>query len=216
MELYVDTANIEEIKAASRLKFLDGVTTNPSIIAREKEDFRSKIREISQYVDGKIWCQVTGKTSEEMYNQAVEMNSWGNKMVIKLPMNFEGLAAASELVKKGIEVNMTLVYSLSHVVLAAKAGVAYISPYVGRTDDHSLDGQRFIKEAMETIRNIGGQTKVIGASIRSPQIVVDLANIGVDAITMSFDTLKKMFQSPLTDIGLKQFMDDWDSYLQNN
>ena len=214
MEIYVDTANLDEIKKASKMKFLDGVTTNPSIIAKEKADFKSRIREIAEYIDGKIWCQVTGKTAEEMYNQAIEMNTWGKQMVIKLPMTYEGLAAASELVKKEIEVNMTLVYSLAHVVLAAKAGVAYISPYVGRTDDHSLDGQRFIREALDTIQNIKGNTKVIGASIRDPQTVVHLANAGVDAITMSFATFEKMFQSPLTDIGLTQFMSDWDAYLE--
>jgi len=214
MEFYVDTANIEEIKKASRMKFLDGVTTNPSIIAKEKQEFKSKIREIAEYIDGKIWCQVTGKTAEEMYDQAIEMNTWGRKMVIKLPMTFEGLAAASELVKKNVEVNMTLVYSLAHVVLAAKAGVAYISPYVGRADDHSLDGQRFIRESLTTIQNLKAETKVIGASIRGPQTVVDLANAGVDAITMSYSTFEKMFQSPLTDIGLNQFRSDWDTYLR--
>jgi transaldolase len=214
MEFYLDTANINEIKVASRLGFLDGITTNPSIIAKEKEDFKSKIQEICSYIDGKVWCQVTGKTADEMYDQAMEMNNWGKKMVIKLPMNLEGLVAAGELVKQGVEVNMTLVYSLSHVVLAAKAGVAYISPYVGRADDHSMDGQRFIREAMQTIQSLNAQTKVIGASIRSPQIVVDLAKLGVDAITMSFSTFEKMLQAPLTDIGLNQFMTDWDYYLQ--
>ncbi|MRH41072.1 fructose-6-phosphate aldolase [Aquibacillus halophilus] len=215
MEFYLDTANTEEVKKASRLAFLDGITTNPSIIAKEKVDFKTKIQEIATLIDGKVWCQATGSTADAMYDQAIEMNSWGKKMVIKLPMNFEGLVAAGELVKKDVEVNMTLVNSLSHVVLAAKAGVTYISPYVGRTDDQSFDGQRFIREALQTIENLKSPTKVIGASIRGPQIAVDLANAGIDAITMSFDTFEKMVQSPLTDLGLAQFTQDWTNYMDD-
>jgi transaldolase len=214
MEFYVDTANLEEIKTASRLGFLDGITTNPSIVAKEKKDFKALIQEISSIVEGKVWCQVTGTSAEEMYEQACEMNGWGKEMVIKLPMNFEGLVAASELVKKGVKVNMTLVYSLPQVVLAAKAGVTYISPYVGRMDDLGADGKRFIQEALQTIENLHAPTKVIGASIRSPQIVVDLANCGAHAVTMSYNVFQTMVKSPSTDIGLASFMNDWNVFQQ--
>ncbi|SES75439.1 transaldolase [Salinibacillus kushneri] len=215
MELYLDSANTEEIQKVSRLQFLDGITTNPSIIAKQSESFETKIKQIGRLIDGKVWCQVTGENAEEMYHQAIEMSGWTKDTVIKIPMNFEGLVAAGELVKKNIEVNFTLVYSLSQVILAAKANVAYISPYVGRTDNYSLDGKRFIKEAKSVFQNLNSSTKIIGASIKSPQTVVDLVHAGADAVTMSYDVLNKMFQSPLTDMGLDQFNEDWQNYIQN-
>ncbi|BBI33572.1 transaldolase family protein [Cohnella abietis] len=209
MEFYLDTANIEEIKEAGNLGFLDGVTTNPSILAKEGENPESRIKEIANYVPGKIWCQVTAETADEMYEQARTMNSWVKHAVIKLPMTPNGLSAAARLVQQGIEVNMTLVYSLPQVLLAAKAGVTYISPYVGRIDDLGWDGQRFIQEALDTLQKLGSTTKVIAASIRSPQVVVDLAVSGVHAVTMQYGVLQAMFRSPMTDIGLASFQADW-------
>ncbi|MCJ0929663.1 fructose-6-phosphate aldolase [Virgibacillus halodenitrificans] len=212
MEIYLDTANDEEVKFAARYGFLDGVTTNPSIISREKEEFQQVIQRIDRTIDGKVWCQVTEENAETMYKQGLEMNQWAKNAVIKLPMNENGLEAAYRLRQEHVEVNMTLIYSLSQVVLAAKAGVTYISPYIGRMDDHVLDGQLFIRKAKEIIHACHSDTKIIGASIRSPQVVVELARDGYDAVTMAFPVYKKMFHSSLTVEGLEQFHNDWASY----
>ncbi|MFC4597251.1 transaldolase family protein [Cohnella hongkongensis] len=209
MEIYLDTANLEEIKEAAAWGVLDGVTTNPSILAAARRDPEAVIKEIAGCVTGKVWCQATGDTADEMVEQGCRMNEWAEQAVIKLPMTAAGLAAATRLVRQGIEVNMTLVYSLPQVLLAAKAGVAYISPYVGRIDDLGANGRRFIVEAIDTLQKLGSATKVIAASIRSPQVVVDLATVGVHAVTMPSAALQAMLRSPLTDIGLAGFQADW-------
>lgn len=213
MEIYLDTANEEEVAFAARYGFLDGITTNPSIIARETGAFESTIKRIDQTIDGKVWCQVTEKDADKMYKQGVEMNSWAKRAVIKLPMNEEGLEAAHRLIKDNIEVNMTLIYTLSQVVLAAKANVTYISPYIGRMDDNTLNGQAFIDDARDIFTAFGADTKIIGASIRTPQVVVDLAINGFDAVTMPFSIYKKMFHSSLTSDGIRQFDEDWQEWL---
>lgn len=212
MDIYLDTANEQEIEFASKYGFLAGITTNPSIISRENREFRQIIVDISSKINGEVWCQVTGETAEEMILEGREMSTWGKDIVIKLPMTEEGLSAAYQLKQEGIKVNMTLIYTLPQVVLAAKAGVDFISPYIGRMDDHAIDGLQFIKEAKEIIHQMHAETKVIGASIRNPQVVVDLAKSGADAVTMPFYIFKKMFASDLTNIGLKGFLKDWKQY----
>ncbi|QGH36657.1 fructose-6-phosphate aldolase [Gracilibacillus salitolerans] len=212
MEIYLDTANPDHLQFASKFPFLNGITTNPSIIAKEKDSFKNVIKRINQHIQGKVWMQVTETTAEAMYQEAIELKNWVDHPVIKLPMNEDGLEAAYRLRQENIEVNMTLIYSLSQVVLAAKADVNYISPYIGRMDDQSLDGQTFIKHSKEIIQSFGASTKIIGASIRNTQVVADLARYGYDAITIPFPIFKKMFQSPLTTEGLAVFQSDWEKY----
>lgn len=209
MEIYLDTADKHEVLYAAKFKFLDGITTNPSIIAKEKEDFKKVIQRIDYSINGKIWCQVTEEEPESMYEQGMTMSKWAKHPVIKLPMTENGLEAAYRLKQSGVEVNMTLIYNYSQVVLAAKAGVDYISPYLGRIEDHSNNGMEFIIKSKEIISAMNGNTKVIGASIRSPKVVVDLASAGVDAVTMQFSIYTKMFISDLTLKGLNQFKADW-------
>lgn len=165
MEIYLDTANEKEINFASKYSFLDGITTNPSIISRENDSFENTIRRIDSQINGKVWMQVTEKEADQMYKQGVEMNKWAKRAVIKMPMNEEGLEAAYRLTQDNIQVNMTLIYTLAQVLLAAKASVDYISPYIGRMDDHTMNGKEFIACSKEIINALGAKTKVIGASI---------------------------------------------------
>ncbi|MBN2908915.1 fructose-6-phosphate aldolase [Polycladomyces sp. WAk] len=211
MELYIDSANIEQIAQVMPLGILQGVTTNPTLIAKEKRDFQTLIRNIAKLVDGKIWCQVTSTEAESMVNEALEINSWAKNIVIKLPMGMEGLKAASILSRKGVETNMTLVYSVPQAVLAAKAGVSYVSPYVGRVDDTGWDGMSLIKEIVDVFQSLQVKTKVIAASIRGPQQVIDALRTGVHAVTMPYQVLLSMVRNPMTDIGLEQFMTDWNN-----
>ncbi|WP_226037991.1 transaldolase family protein [Aquibacillus saliphilus] len=214
MEIYLDTANSDHVEFANRYPFLDGITTNPSIIAKESFEHKEIMKHINEKVNGKIWMQVTEEKADRMYEQAMELKDWVDHPVIKLPMTEDGLEAAYLLREKNIEVNMTLIYTLSQVVLAAKANVTYISPYIGRLDDQSLQGQQFIQHAKEIIQSLGASTKIIGASIRTTQVVSDLARFGYDAVTVPFPILKKMFHSPLTQEGLTAFQEDWESYME--
>lgn len=214
MELYLDTANLEEVKYASRYRFIDGITTNPSIIAKESGSFETIIKNIDSTIDGKVWIQVTENEADKMYQQGLEMSKWVKNPVIKLPMNEEGLEAAYRLSEKKIEVNMTLIYTLSQVFLAAKANVHYISPYIGRLDDHTLNGHEFLTNAKKIITALEARTKIIGASIRSTQIVVDLSLQQFDAITIPFSIFEKMFQFPLTEQGIIQFNEDWQQFIR--
>jgi transaldolase len=209
MEFYIDTANLKQIEEVMPLGILEGVTTNPSLVARENRDFKELIQEIAKRVDGKIWAEVVSTEANAMVEEALEINQWAPNMVIKLPMGFEGLKAASRLSKLNVETNMTLVYSVPQAILAAKAGVKYVSPYAGRMDDIGWNGVGLIQEIVEAFSNLKLNTQVIAASIRGPQHVLDVLAAGVHAVTMSYDVLKKMIQNPMTDIGLEQFLTDW-------
>lgn len=214
MEIYVDTANKEEVAFVSRFSFLDGVTTNPSIIAKENEEFQKIIQRIDEIIDGKVWCQVTADNMEDMISQGREMSDWASDAVIKLPATEAGIAAAGQLKKLGTQVNLTLIYTLPQVILAAKANVDYISPYVGRMDDQALEGVQFINEAKAIIEHMGAQTKIIAASIRSPQIVKQICFSKADAVTVPFKVFKELFPSTLTLKGEAQFKEDWMAYEQ--
>lgn len=216
MELYLDTANLEEVKFVSKYRFIDGITTNPSLVAKETGSYKEIIRNIDSFIQGKVWIQVTEKEADKMYEQGLEMSKWVKNPVIKLPMNEEGLEAAYRLSEKNIEVNMTLIYTLSQVLLAAKSNVHYISPYLGRMDDNTLNGQEFLENARKIITSLNARTKIIGASIRSTQVVVNLSMQQYDAITMPFSIFNKMFQSPLTEQGIIQFDKDWRQFTKDN
>jgi transaldolase len=214
LDLYVDTADLGEIKKAAQLGVLDGVTTNPSLIARtvvrEGRGFEEIIREIDAAVDGKVWCEVVSTGAEGMVEEALQMRSWAESPVIKLPMGLEGLKAASRLRREGVEVNVTLVYSVPQALLAAKAGASWVSPYAGRMDDLGTSGVEVIRAMVEALRAQDLPTRVLAASIRGPRHVAELARAGVHGFTMPFEVLKKLAHHPATDAGLEQFLNDWD------
>lgn len=211
MEMYVDTANLDQIREAVSLGILDGVTTNPSIIAKEKRNFKEMIARIAELVPapGKVWCEVIGTDADTMVREALDMQTWASRVVVKLPMGAEGVKAASRLSKEGVETNMTLVYSVPQALLAAKAGVSYVSPYLGRVDDVGWSGATLIGDIVKAYAAFGLNTKVIAASIRGPQQVLDMFRVGVDAVTMSYPVLEAMLNHPMTELGLNQFLRDW-------
>ncbi|MCA0757596.1 fructose-6-phosphate aldolase [Paenibacillus sp. N4] len=211
MELYVDTADLTQIREAVALGILDGVTTNPSIIAKQKRPFRETIGGIAELVPapGKVWCEVIGTDADTMVAEAKEMQAWAPRVVVKLPMGAEGVKAASRLSKEGIETNMTLVYSVPQAIIAAKAGVAYVSPYLGRVDDAGWSGEALIGDIVQAYKDLGLSTKVIAASIRGPRQVLDMFRVGVDAVTMAYPVLEAMLNHPMTEIGLNRFLQDW-------
>lgn len=213
MELYLDTGNLEHIRSGMELGFLDGITTNPSILAKEKRAPMELLKEIDRLVPGKVWYQVTGRTAEDMIREAREAASLCKRPVIKFPMSMDSLQALHAISEDGIETNMTLVYTPAQAVLAAKAGAAYISPYLGRIDDVGASGLAFVREVREMYRTLGFETKIIAASIRGTQHVVDAAKNGVDAMTMSYDVFRNLAVHPLTEKGSKQFADDWEALL---
>lgn len=212
MEIYIDTANLEEIEQATALTILDGVTTNPTILSKQNLHPKEIMMKINQKVNGKVWYQVTKETSEEMVLEAIEIVSFLDYPVIKLPMGVEGLKACKTLSNQQIETNMTLVYSVSQAILAAKAGATYVSPYVGRMNDIGSSGLQFIDEIVRVFNVQEMRTKVIGASLRGNQDVVAVASRGAKAATMSFKVLMQMVEHPMTDKGLVQFSEDWNAY----
>lgn len=210
LELYLDTANISHVKTIKKLGFLDGVTSNPSILAKENKPPIKLIKEIDKIIEGKIWYQVTSDTSEEMIEEALEIvNICKNPVVIKFPFSLESLAGIRILTDKGIETNATLVYTIPQAIFAAKAGATYISPYLGRIDDMGGSSIEFINDLKQSFINLNFKTKIIGASIRNAQHLVDLSKEGIDALTISYDVFNKMLGHSMTSIGLDQFNQDW-------
>jgi transaldolase len=209
MKIFIDTANIEKIREVNSWGILDGVTTNPSLVAKENTDFKTLVRDICALVDGPISAEVMAIEAGEMVKEARELAKINKNVVIKIPMTEEGLKATSALAKEGIKVNMTLIFSPAQAFLAAKAGARYISPFVGRLDDVGEDGMALIAEIMNILENYDFDTEVIVASVRHPIHVVQAAQMGAHIATIPYDVLKKMFNHPLTDIGIKKFQDDW-------
>ncbi len=209
MKLFIDTANIDEIKVAAELGIICGVTTNPSLIAKEGRDFKTVVREITQLVDGPISAEVIGQNSDAMIKEALELSAIDSNIVIKIPMTAEGLKAVHHLSEKGIKTNVTLVFSSAQALLAARAGASYVSPFVGRLDDIGSDGSGLVTEIAEifSIHNI--ETEIIAASIRGPQDVIRAALAGSDIATVPAKVLNSMLKHPLTDAGIEKFMDDW-------
>jgi len=209
MKLFLDTANIEEIKAAHALGVISGVTTNPSLIAREGRDFRQVVREITAIVDGPISAEVTGSAAPEMVVEAEELAAIHPNVVIKIPVTGEGLKAVKALAEKKIKTNVTLVFSANQALLAALAGAAFVSPFVGRLDDTGHDGMELVADIVEIYRNYDFSTEIIAASIRHPLHVVQAARAGADIATIPYKVLKQMLAHPLTDLGIKKFLEDW-------
>jgi transaldolase len=210
MKLFVDTGRVEEVRKAAEWGILDGVTTNPSLIAQAGRGFKETVLEICSILpNGSISAEVVGTTVEEILREGREIASWSPNIVVKVPMTPAGIAATRQLTREGIRVNMTLVFSPTQALLAAKAGASYISVFVGRVDDVSSEGMRTIEDAVQIVENYGFDSEVLVASIRHPMHVVEAARLGAHIATMPFKVMEQLFQHPLTDIGLKRFLDDW-------
>jgi len=210
MKFFIDTANIDEIKEAHAMGMVDGVTTNPSLIAKEGRVFEEVIREISEIVDGPISAEVISLDAEGMVKEARELAKIHKNIVIKVPMTVEGLKATRKLTDEKIKTNVTLVFSPLQALMAAKAGASYVSPFVGRLDDISQDGMQLIEQIVEIFANYAYETEIIVASVRNPLHVLDSALAGADIATIPFNVLSKLAAHPLTDKGLKAFLADWE------
>ncbi len=210
MKLIVDTANIEEIKEAASWGIISGVTTNPSLVAKEgNKAFKESIIEICNIVNGPVSAEVTSVKADEMIKEGREIAKWHKHVVVKVPLTEEGIKACSTLSKDGIKVNVTLVFTPNQALLAARAGAYFVSPFVGRLDDISEDGICVVREIVEIYRKHDIKTFVLAASIRHPVHVIEAAKAGSDYITMPFAVMKKMFKHPLTEAGEKKFLEDW-------
>lgn len=209
MKIFIDTANIEEIKTANDWGIIDGVTTNPSLVAKEGKDFKSIVSQILSIVDGPISVEVISTDAKGMVKEASEMSKWSENIVIKIPMIPEGLKAVKILNEQGIKTNVTLVFSVNQAILAAKAGATYVSPFIGRLDDIGHDGMQLIRDLVPIYKEYGFKTEIIVASVRHPLHVIESAKTGAHVATIPFGVIEKMFKHPLTDIGLEKFLKDW-------
>jgi len=209
MKFFLDTANVEEIKRVNRLGLVDGVTTNPTLIAREGRDFEEVIKEICSVVDGPVSAEVIGLTTDEMVNEARVLAGWAPNVVVKIPMTEDGLAAVNILTKEGIKTNVTLIFSVAQGLMAAKAGATYVSPFVGRLDDIGVDGLDLIVRLKQTLMNFNFETEIITASVRNLEHVEAAALAGADIATIPGSLFPKLWSHPLTDKGIEQFLEDW-------
>ena len=210
MKIFLDTANVEQIREAASWGIVDGVTTNPSLIAKEGRDFKEVVREICEIVDGPISAEVISLDADGMVEEARELAKIHENIVIKIPMTVEGLKAVKRLSSEGIKTNVTLVFSANQALLAMKAGATYISPFVGRLDDIGSVGMELVTQIMDIIDNYGFETEVIVASVRNPIHALDAALLGAHIATLPFSVLEKMVKHPKTDEGIERFLKDWE------
>jgi transaldolase len=209
MELYIDTANIDEIRRAAEMGVLDGVTTNPSLVSREGVAFHDRLREICAVVPGPVSAEVVATDHDGMIAEADDLIAIAENVVIKLPCIAEGVRACKTLADRGVRVNMTLCFQPLQALLAAKAGAFLISPFLGRIDDIAGDGMELVRQIRQIYDNYGFTTKILAASIRHPLHLVQAALIGADVATVPFSVIQQMLSHPLTDAGLRRFLDDW-------
>ena len=210
MRIFLDTANIDQIKQAAKLGIISGVTTNPSLVSKEgATDYEATIKEICSIIPGPISTEVLVEGVEPMIEQARQISTWAPNVVIKIPATTEGLEVTSVLAKDGIKVNFTLCFSVNQALLGALAGATYVSPFVGRLDDAGHDGMQVVKDIVEVFKNYQLPTQVIAASIRHPQHCVPAAKPGAHIATVPYNILMQMIRHPLTDIGVVRFLDDW-------
>ncbi len=209
MKFFIDTANIEEITKANDLGLLDGVTTNPSLVAREGRDFKELIREICDIVDGPVSAEVISTEASAMIEEAREVASLAENIVVKIPLIRDGLKAVNVLSEEGIQTNVTLCFSAIQALMAAKAGASYVSPFVGRLDDLSHVGMEVVEQIVTIYENYGFETEIIVASVRNPLHVLDAALMGADIATIPYKVMEQLIKHPLTDIGLEKFLADW-------
>jgi len=210
MKIFIDTANIEQIKEVNSWGILDGVTTNPSLVAKENKDFSTLVKEICAIVDGPISVEAVSITANEIVPEARKIAAGNKNIVVKIPMTEEGLKATKILASEGIKINMTLIFSANQALLAAKAGARYVSPFVGRLDDIGQNGMDLIAEIMDILDNYEFDCEIIVASVRDPIHVTEAARLGAHVATIPYDVLKKMFKHPLTDSGIDKFLKDWE------
>ena len=209
MKIFIDTANVDEIRKAAELGVIDGVTTHPSLIAKEGRDIKDVIEEICSIVDGPISAEVMSLDADNMVKEAKELVKIHKNIVIKIPMCAEGLKAVSRLHKAGIRTNVTLIFSAQQALLAAKAGASFVSPFVGRLDDTGNGGIQVIEDIAQIFEIYGYETEIICASIRHPMHVLDCAKAGADIATIPYKVITQMIKHPLTDIGIQKFIDDY-------
>lgn len=211
MKFFLDTANLDEIRAARNSGLIDGVTTNPTLLAREGGNWRTQAEAVCAETEGPVSLEVVGMTSGEMIREAEHLTTLGDNVVVKIPMIPEGLVAVRELEGRGIHTNVTLVFSPNQALLAAKAGASYVSPFVGRLDGIGQDGMGLVRTIMEIYTNYGYGTEVIVASIRHPGHVLEAARAGAHIATIPYKVIGDLAKHPLTDTGLAAFMKDWES-----
>ncbi len=210
MKFFLDTANPGEIREVASWGILDGVTTNPTLIAKEKKDFRELIQEICGLVSGPVSVECVSSQAEEMVVEARSLAAIAENVVIKIPVTVEGLKATKRLKEEGIRVNMTLIFSPSQAILAAKAGAAFVSPFIGRLDDISHEGMELVDQIVSIYQQFGFATEVIVASVRHPRHVVEAALVGADIVTVPYAVMEKLVHHPLTDVGIEKFLKDWE------
>lgn len=210
MKLFIDTANVDEIREINEWGVICGVTTNPSLIAKEGRDFKQVIREISDIVDGPISAEVISLDKDGMIKEARELSKIHPNIVIKIPMTEDGLKAVNVLSKEGIKTNVTLVFSANQALLAARAGATYVSPFIGRLDDIGNEGMNIVYDIVQIFDIYGIDTQVIAASIRHPMHVIDAAKSGAHIATIPYKVFKQMAHHPMTDIGIEKFLKDWE------
>lgn len=211
MKIFIDTANFDEIKAAYEMGFVAGVTTNPSLIVKEKRDLKEVIKQIAELVDGPVSAEVIATEAPEMVKEAHELVKMGKNVVIKVPMTEEGLKAVSILSKEGIKTNVTLIFSANQALLAARAGATFVSPFVGRIDDMSMDGITLIEDIAEIFIMHDIKAEIIAASVRTPMHMTQCAKAGAHIATVPYKVLTASMKHPLTDAGLARFLADWEA-----
>ncbi|MCK9280943.1 MAG: fructose-6-phosphate aldolase [Melioribacteraceae bacterium] len=209
MKFFIDSANIAHIREAASLGLLDGVTTNPSLVAKEKTNFKELLEEIVKLVDGPISAEVVSTDYAGMLKEAKDLVKIHDNIVVKIPLIREGIKAVKTLSEEGIKTNVTLCFTATQALLAAKAGATYISPFVGRLDDISTSGMELIKQIVTIYKNYNYKTQVLVASIRHPLHLIEAAMMGADVATIPYDVIEKLFKHPLTDSGLEKFLADW-------
>ena len=210
MKFFIDTANLDEIKTADEWGLVDGVTTNPSLVAKEKRPFKKLVEEICSVIDGPVSAEAISLDSAGLIAEARELSKIHRNIVVKMPMTLEGLRAVKTVSKEGLRTNVTLVFSPVQALMAAKAGATYVSPFVGRLDDISQTGMDLVSQILDIFENYNFRTEVIVASIRNPVHVLDSALMGAHVATIPFKVLEQLSKHPLTDIGIDRFLKDWE------
>ena len=216
MKIFLDTANIESIIKYSDMGLVDGITTNPTLLSKEKDNPAEIMLQIVKIVKGPVSLEVIGTTMDEMVEEAHRLKKYGQNVVVKIPMIPDGLKVVKKLKEEGIETNVTLVFSANQAILAAKAGAAYVSPFIGRLDDTGQDGMTIIKDIVQIFKNYQFNTNVLVASIRHPLHVIEAGKIGAHVVTLPPEILGKMLSHPLTDKGLSTFISDWEKIKKEN
>tara|TARA_A100001037_G_scaffold296396_1_gene316835 strand:- start:42 stop:686 length:645 start_codon:yes stop_codon:yes gene_type:complete len=211
MKIFVDTANLEEIQEAASSGVIDGVTTNPSLIAKEKVDIKTRIKEICEIIDGPVSAEVVSTKWEEMVDEGCELKSLHKNVVVKIPIGYDGIKAVKKLRDKDIDTNVTLIFNASQALLAAKAGASFVSPFVGRLDDISQSGLEMTESIVEIFHAYDLPTQVLVASVRHPMHFIRAAQMSADVVTIPFSLIKQLLKHPLTDIGLEKFLSDWNA-----